>query len=332
MKNAIIVVLVVVSGALGALYFKKASEANQVEAKLATVQQEIQDLRASAAQSDQRATAMQERLEKSLNESASNAGAAAKLSIALTNRLADEERTNAKPKNPLAEMMKNPEMREMIKKQQQTMFASMVDKNYAAFLKGQQLTPEQTAALKELIAKKMGVGAEMGMELMGGDLTAEQRADMVKQIKSSSDAVSDEIKNLLGTDSYAAFESYEKTVQDRMAISTFRDQLAGGDMALSDAQEQQLIAAMSEERNGFKFTTDFSNQNDFSEDVFSKFSEENLNRFFDEQDGLNQKYLARAQTILSTDQYASYQKSLKAQQDMMRMGMKMAASMFGNKK
>ena len=54
--------------------------------------------------------------------------------------------------------------------------------------------------------------------------------------------------------------------------------------------------------------------------------------FLQEQEQLNQRYLARAEPILNADQYTAYQKSLNSQLEMTKMGMKMAASMFGTKK
>lgn len=330
MKNIILGILVVATLALGGLLLQKNNQINQMQAKLEAAQNSLANLQASVDQREQQAAKLRENLEKTQLESAANAGTAAQLSIALTNRVAAETPTNAKPKNPFADMFKSPEMRDMIKQQQKTVFATMVDKNFNDFIKAQQLTPEQAATLKELIAKKMAAGTEVGMELMGGDLTAEQRTELMNKAKTSNDEVAAEIKDFLGTDAYTAYEAYEKTLQERMAISTFRDQLASGEMALNGDQESQLIQAMSEERQGFKFTTDFSKQNDFSQDMFGKFTEENTSRFMQEQDQLNQKYLARAQTILSAEQYAAYEKSLKAQQEMMRVGMKMAASMFGS--
>lgn len=330
MKNIILGILVVATLALGGLLFQKNNQINQMQAKVEAAQNSLADLQASVDQREQQAAKLRENLEKTQLESAANAGTAAQLSIALTNRVTAETPTNAKPKNPFADMFKSPEMRDMIKQQQKTVFATMVDKNFNDFIKAQQLTPEQAATLKELIAKKMAAGTEVGMELMGGDLTAEQRTELMNKAKTSNDEVAAEIKDFLGTDAYTAYEAYEKTLQDRIPIKTLRDELAGGDMAMNDNQEQQLIQAMSEERQGFKFTTDFTKQNDFSQDMFGKFTEENTSRFMQEQDQLNQKYLARAQTILSAEQYAAYEKSLKAQQEMVRVGMKMAASMFGS--
>ena len=64
----------------------------------------------------------------------------------------------------------------------------------------------------------------------------------------------------------------------------------------------------------------------------SRFTEEHMDVFFQEREQLDARYLARAQAVLSADQYTAYQKSLKSQQDMMKMGMKMAAQMFRPKK
>lgn len=331
MKNVIIGILLIVSVALGGLLIQKNNKVAEAEARLKEAQNATAELAASVNQREEQAAKLREKLEQSVAESAANAGTAAQLSVALTNRVEAEEKTNAKPTNPLAEMFKNPEMRDMIKQQQKTVFATMIEKNYADFIKTQQLSPEQATALKDLLSKKMAVGADLGIEMMSGDLTPEQRADLTKRIKADTDAIAAEIKDFLGTDAYAAYETYEKTIPDRMAVSTLKGQLPEN-LALNNDQEQQLVQAMSQERQGFKFTTDFNDQSNVSEDMFGKFTEDRMNVFFQEQEQLNQKYLARAQTILSPDQYSAYQKSLTSQQEMMKMGMKMAASMFGTKK
>ena len=163
--------------------------------------------------------------------------------------------------------------------------------------------------------------------MMGGDMDAEKRTELAKQMKEKNEGFDAQIKTMLGDENYAVFETYEKTIPDRTAVSQFKSQI--GDSTPLDAnQEQLLIAAMSEARKDFKFTTDYNNKTDFSEDMMSKFTEERVDVFFKESDRLNQQYLARAQTILSQEQFTAYQKSLKTQQDMARMGMKMAVQMF----
>lgn len=330
MKNAIIIVLLIAAAGLGALVIQKNQQAAQAEARRLAAETALKDLQAAKAEQDQQTAALREKLETAQMESAANAGTAAKLTVALTNTAAFVAETNAKPANPLAEMFKDPETRKMIKEQQKTMMGGMVDRNYADFFKAMNLTPEQQQAMKDLLLEKMLGGADLGMEMMSGDMTAEQRAELTKKMKEATDTINQQLKDLLGAENYSQFEDYEKSIPDRMALEQFKGQLTA-DLALNANQEQSLLDAISGERQGFKFTTDFSDQQDFSEDMFSKFTEERMNLYFQEQDQLNQRILARVQPLLSQAQYDAYAKSLKSQQDMMKMGMKMAASMFGKK-
>lgn len=334
MKNVIIVLLLAATVVLGGLYIRSNGKIAQTDAKLIAQEKVIADLEGEIAQRDERAANLRAKLEQTQEESVVNAGAAAQLSQALTNQVlthAAEEGTNAKPANPFAEMFKNPEMRDMIKNQQKTVLGGMVDKNYAEFFKSMNLTPEQSAAMKDLIMNKMLGNADLGMEMLGGEIDAEKRAALTKQMKENTEALNEQIKALLGAENYSLYETYEKTIPDRMAVSQFKDQL-GSDQTINAEQERQLIEIISSERQGFKFTTDFNDQSDFSGDMMSRFTEERINLFLQEQEQLNQRYLARAQPILNTDQYAAYQKSLNSQLEMTKMGMKMAASMFGTKK
>jgi hypothetical protein len=336
MKNVLVVILLVVTLGLGAGWLYQLNQSKQSATQLAAQQQRVAELEAAAAAAEAQAGRLREKLEAAQMESAANAGQAAQLSVALTNRIEAviatlPEETNSKPANPLADMFKSPEMRDMIKQQQKTVLGGLVDKNYAAFFKAMNLSPEQSAAMKELIMNKMLGDTEMGLEMMGGDLTPEQREAMVAAAKERKDTLNQQMKELLGEENFSTYEAYEKSVPDRMAVSQLNDQL-GANLALNAEQENLLIQAMSEERLGFKFTTDFNNQNDFSADFASRFTEENLNVFLQEQQRLNQNYLNRAQTILSADQLTAYQKALTAQQEMTKMGMRMAVQMFGPKK
>lgn len=331
MKNVLIVVLLVAAVALGGYVIQNNRKAAQAEAQRIAAEKELLAAKAAKAEEEHNASALREKLEAAQAESAANAGAAAKLTVALTNQVQATEATNAKPANPFAEMFKNPEMREMIKNQQKTVMGGMIDKNYADFFKSMNLTPEQQKAMKDLLLDKMLGNADLGMEMMSGEMTAEKRSELTKKMKEASDAINQQLKEMLGAENYSQFESYEKGIPDRMALEQFKGQLTA-DMALNANQEQSLLDAISNERQSFKFTTDFSNQQDFSEDIFSKFTEDRMNLYFQEQDQLNQRILARVQPILSQDQYNSYAKSLKNQQDMMKMGLKMAQQMFSPKK
>jgi len=318
----------------GGLYFQQTRKTTQAEASVASLQKEVSDLKTSLAQQEKHAASLRDQLHITLVESAANAGEAAQLQQVLTNRVETDAnvKTNAKPANAFAEMFKSPEMREMIKNQQKAVFGPMIDKNYAEFIAGLQMTPEQSAGLKDLITKKMLVDAGMGMDMLSGDLDADKRAELVKQARADKEAIDAELKQFLGADNYTQYQSYEKTLPDRMVLGQFKDQLASGTGALNAGQEQQLMQVMSTERQAFKFTTDYNDQSKFNGDFASFFTEEKMNTFFTEQEQLSQRYLARAQSILSGDQLAAYQKFLTGQREMQKAAMKMAAQMFGPQK
>jgi hypothetical protein len=151
---------------------------------------------------------------------------------------------------------------------------------------------------------------------------------MVQEVKTASDTADGQIKQLLGDDGFTQFQTYEKSIGERMALSGFKDQLGSGPTALSDGQEQQLIQVMTQERQNFKFTTDLADKSSLTGDFATMFTEDKMNGYVQELGQLNQQYLARAQTILSPDQYTAFEKYLNNQQAMQKMGIQMAVKMF----
>jgi hypothetical protein len=116
-----------------------------------------------------------------------------------------------------------------------------------------------------------------------------------------------------------------------MVVGQFTDELADGATSLSADQQAQLIQAMSEERNGFKWTTDFSNKNPPDGDFTAMFTADKINQFVQEQGQLNQQIYTRAQQILTPDQLTAFQQFQTSQQALQVAGMKMAAKMFAPK-
>ena len=333
MKNVLIGILLIATGVFGVLFVQQTRKTDRAQAAIAGLQQQVNEQGTELARREKQMASLRNHLQDSRQETLTKASEAAVLQQALTNRVsADAETsTNSKASNPLAAMFKDPAMKEMIVTQQKAALSGIIDKNYAKLFADLHLSPEQSAALKDLIKEKMSAGTEMGMSMLSEDMDAAKRADLVKQVKASTDAVDAQIKQFLGDDNYAQFQAYEKTQGERMAVSGFKDQLAGGSTALNPDQEQQLIQAMTQERQNFSFTTDYSDKSKFTGDFATYFSEDKINQFLQEQDQLNQKYLARAREVLSADQLDVFQKYLLNQQQMQKMGMQMAAKMFAPK-
>jgi hypothetical protein len=341
MKNFALSLMVIAALLLGGLYAWKTHQAAHSAATAELMQQQISELQSNVETREEQTARMREQVELARADNAAKSAEAAKIREALRKShnnqtegtLADASgQPNAKAANPLMELFKNPEMKEMIKNQQKTALSAMVDKNYSRLFSDLHLTPEQSATLKDLILNKQMSAADIGMSMMSGDLDATNRTKLMEQVKASSDSADAQIKQYLGDANYSQFQSYEKTMAERTSVNGFKDQLGTGPTALSDGQEQQLIQAMAQEREGFKFTTDLSDKTKFTGDFATMFSEDKMNGYLQELGQLNQQYLGRAQTILSPDQYSAFEKYLNNQQALQKMGIGMAAKMFAPSK
>ena len=334
MKNSAIFILVSATLILGGLYLRENRKIHKAASTIADLQSNVTELETRLGQQETRAASLQTRLKNTRERAVAKAEEVSQLKQTITNR-ADAD---AKDKNPMAamvkgvgEMFKNPEMKEFVKSQQKTVLSGMLDKTYAPFFAQLGLTTEQSAALKDLVLNKSLVDAGAGMEMMSGEMDATNRTQILEQAKKEKDAIDAQIKQMLGDDNYKQYEDYQKSIPERMTIGMFKDQQASGAAALTPDQEAQLVQVMSDERQKFKFTTDFSDQSKITGDLAGSLTEEKINQFLQEQQQLNQLYLSRAQNILSADQLASYEKFIITHGQMQKLGLQMASKMFGAK-
>jgi outer membrane murein-binding lipoprotein Lpp len=335
MKNIFIGILVITTLAMGGLWLDQVHKASLARATVDSLEQNVTDLQSKLAEQEQHAARANEKLEAARAEAAakseeltqlrarpaedaSNPAAGAKAKGGQTNSMA----------SAFAGMFKDPAMRDMIKKQQKSMFGPMIDKNYGKLMTDLQLSAEQAASFKDLLLNKQLAAADIGMSMFSDDGDGTNRAAMAQQVKAASDAADAQIKDLLGDDNYAQFQAYEKTMSERMVVNGLKDQLGTGADALTDEQEQQLITEMTQTKDNFKFTTDLSDKSKMTGDFASFFTEDKMNTYFSELDQLNQQYQTGAQGILSADQLSALGKYLNGQETMQKAGMQMAVKMF----
>ena len=337
MKNILLNLLLAVAVGLGAFAYHQSrqtaqnhSELLEVQTQLATAQAQ---LKATTAATDKAASV--ERSSKALQETLVKTSQFArekeKQAVELQQKLADTKTNSNNPMAGMAKMLNDPKMKEMIRSQQKAVMGPIIEKQYGALIRQLNLTDDQGGQLKQLLTDKMLSSADVGMSMMDDGLDTGQRAELAKKVKTQSDEYDAQVKQLMG-DNYPAFQSYEKSVPDRLEVSQFGDQLSGG-LALNDSQQSQLQQALSDARTGFKWTTDFNREQDPGKADFSSlFTEEKLNVFTTEKEQFDQQFLGKAQTILSPEQFKEFQAFQKTQRDMQMLGLKMAAQMFGAKK
>jgi len=153
MKNSAIMILLAAAVAFGGLYLREHWKAREAGVTVASLQEKALELEGRLAQQETRASSLQTRLKDTRERVVAKADEVSNLQQAITNRV----QADATNKNPMAEMfkgvgemMKNPEMKEMIKNQQKTVLGGMLDKNYGPFFTQLGLTAEQSSALKDL--------------------------------------------------------------------------------------------------------------------------------------------------------------------------------------
>jgi hypothetical protein len=327
MKSVIIGILLLSTLVFGSLYLTQNQKTSEAKSEAATLRQKVSEMESSVAQKEERTAALETRLQNTQAKAIAKAEEVTQISQALTNRI----QTNAKASNPFGEMFKNKEMKDMIKTQQKTVLGGMIDKNYGAYFTSLNLTPEQSSALKDLILNRGLVDAEAGMSMLSGENDPDKRKELMDKTKADRDAINAQIKDFLGDENYAQFETYEKSMPDRMSLSMYKDQQGSGPGALNPEQEAQLLQVMSDERQNFKFTTDYSDQSKFNGDFASYFTPEKIDKYQKEMEDLHQQYLGRAKTILTAEQLGPFEKFLNSQRELQKAGFKMAVTMFGQK-
>ena len=331
MKNILIVVLLLTTLVFGSLYLTQNQKSTEAKAEITALRQKVSEMESSVAQQEERTATLQTRLQDTQAKAIAKAEEVTQISQALTNQVQNSQ-TNAKKANPFGEMFKSKEMKDMIKTQQKTVLGGMIDKNYGPYFASLNLTPEQSAGLKDLILNRGLVDAEAGMSMLAGDNDPEKRKELMDKTKTEREAINSQIKDFLGDENYTQFQSYEKSMPDRMSLNMYKDQQGSGPGALNPDQEAQLLQAMGEERQNFKFTTDFSDQTKFSGDFASSFTDDKIDKYLSEMTDLNQRYLDRAKTILTPEQLDPFGKFLNSQRELQKAGFKMAATMFGGQK
>lgn len=213
----------------------------------------------------------------------------------------------------MTELMKNPEMRQMIRDnlgpQLDMMYGDMFDKLF--------LDEPQLAQFKELLTDMQ----MLDMEKMFGENKEDTGIELER------DEITEEMQELLGEDRFRQYEDYQNNLAEMMALSQYNKRLVSNNVEpLADYQEVQLLSAIKEEKEKFEFVSGFTDKQNMD---MTRFTQENLKLYFEEKDELTALILERSREILTEEQFAEYKSSTEGQQKLERMGMEMAVKMYG---
>ena len=236
---------------------------------------------------------------------------------------ADDGNTSA-PANPmsgLAGMMKNPQMKEMVRAQQKM----MLDRQFGSLFKYLNTRPPtELDALKQLLFDRQMALVDAGMAMMGG--SAEERKKAIEESKTVKAEYGKKFEDLLGAQDYDVFKQYEATAAERMQVQMFKEALPA-DGTLTDQQENDLILAMADERKAVPASSLWNKKNPDP----SQMTEESVNEALKQMEAVQKRYADRAAAILTPAQLEQFTKFQQQWNTIAATGLKMSQAMFGNK-
>jgi hypothetical protein len=335
MKRIIPITLVSVVMALGFLSWRQNRRATEQQAEAVAAKQLLAQVEAEAQEQERRNQSEQARLSAVNAQLAEKAAKAARPGQSpATNPLPAAAATGeAKPKHPMAEMLQDPDMKDVLRKQARDAVARSVKELVSSNLIEQLgLTKEQAGELKKLLSQRGTLGFAFMMPVMTGELDEAGLAELGRKTKADMGALTDELKSFLGGDGYQTFKAYEKTQPDRERLEKFGAQLKKAGQPLAPEQRGQLLAAMAEERNNFKFAIDYNDSSQIDYEHFHDFyAEDKLEAYFREMEQLNARINQRAQAILPADQAAEFEELLKLQLQKGKYVVKSTNAMLGQR-
>lgn len=130
-----------------------------------------------------------------------------------------------------------------------------MDPVYAPLFRCYQMSPEQLAYIKYLLAEKKVVENEYNLRAIRS--VAEGRPAVMAEGKSRADEWETKINTFLGPDAYDLYEGYNRSLPERMVVRNYKTRLESEGLGLSYDQEDSLIRAMYEERRNSIEMRDF---------------------------------------------------------------------------
>jgi hypothetical protein len=235
---------------------------------------------------------------------------------------------------PNAAMLKDPETRALMRKQQEQQIAKWADKMISPeFAKTWNLTPEQVKQAKVFFAERGGAGKDLLSAMMFDGLDDDALAQRGRETKQRVDSAEAGLREVLGADGFSALTEQERAHQDSDLVKRMREDIASSGEPLTKEQQAALVAAFTVERQGFPLRVDFGDVSkiDF-EHPRDYFSEQNLQMYFEDMQQLNARIAERAALFLSAGQLEQFKNAQNNRLDQGRLTVKMTTELFNKRR
>jgi hypothetical protein len=304
-----------------------ASEAGKrlesLEASLADLTKERDDARGQREKLDVEIKDLAKKLAESEETVAKSTAALARATAQAKNQAASGASGN--PMKAMAEMFKTPEMKDAVVQQN----LGQLDLVYGKLYDRLQLEGLDRQDFKNLLGERMRAELEMGVRLMGGDVSSQQTAAAAEELKKANAASDQKIRAFLNNEiDYQTFQKWEQSRPERMLLNMGAAAFAGAGDPLTPAQEDQLVSAMSSARTQSVSVPDMTKPENLSA---ANLSPQMVEKFLASYDTQASRVAAGAAAYLSPVQMEALKTFQKQQRAMQEMGLKMGAAMMGGK-
>jgi hypothetical protein len=310
--------------AIGLLYFRHQQRA-QLD-RLQAARAAVEETAARAEEAEQRS----EKFKRALLKLEAEQLLQAAVATPSTNRSA----TKAPEESPAAKLFRDPELRASMRKEHvrgmERTVNQIVDSNLVQLLN---LTPEQAAALKDLVQKKHAPGVDLLMGLMSAD--ASELPAIGHAAQRQKNEAEAEIRSFLGEPAYSTYKAYEDSLPERLQLARLRKGSDQTGLTLTPDQEANLLQMMVEERKNFPFTHDLHDPMNLDMNRLPEiFGEASLNQLINEMEQLNNRIIVRGQGLLDARQSGEFAQALRDHFEQSKMTVKMTQALFpvGGKK
>lgn len=196
----------------------------------------------------------------------------------------------------LSDNLAMPGMSRIIRDQQRVLMANQ----YRPLIETYGLNEKEKEYFLDLLTARQMYHVDMGMKLMTGMLSDEERDEMLKRVGTGINEVNKEIDWFLNnaTDS-EYFQYYERTEGERAIVDSVSAELNQAGHPLAEGMDKELIAIMHEEISDYPFSVQFEEN---GEPVFSNFTSANIDTFMREMQELRDPMIQEASTVLTPEQ------------------------------
>jgi hypothetical protein len=210
----------------------------------------------------------------------------------------------------MAKMFTDPEMKKVMRSQQGMAIRMM----YGDLTSELGLTTDEAALIFDLLTERQ-------MSVAGKAMSDGEAAGA--EAKAAQDSFNAELKNVLGEERMKKFESFERTVGERMTLQQYQQSMAASGTPLDEAQRKGLLSIMTEERLKQPPSKFDPGSKDVAGAMKAMRTGEGMEQAMEQQRALNARVLGRARTVLSADQTLAFEAAQKQMMEMQEMGMKM---------